>query len=66
MAALFRLFPVDPVLAAAAVLATAMPGAVNNFILARGMGLDSDYASEIIAATVMLSSVTIPLWISWV
>lgn len=64
MAALFRLFPVDPVLAAAAVLATAMPSAVNNFILARGMGLDSDYASEIIAATVILSSVTIPLWIS--
>lgn len=66
MAGLFFLFPVEPVVAAAVILATAMPSAVNNFILAKGMEMDSDYAGEVVAASTVLSLVTIPLWIGWI
>jgi hypothetical protein len=66
MVGLFRLFPVEPVLASAVVLATAMPAAVNNFIVAKGMDMDSEYAGEVVAATTVLSLITIPLWIGWV
>ena len=65
MALLFLIFPVDPVMAGAVILATAMPSAVNNFILAKGMEMDSVYAGEVVAATTALSVITLPLWLAW-
>ena len=60
---LFRFFPVDPVVENAVILSTAMPSAINNFALARGMGLDHHYAGEIVAASTVLSVVSIPIWL---
>ncbi len=65
MALLFRFFPVEPYVAGAVILATAMPSAVNNFVLAKGMDMDSAYAGEVVAATTVLSVVTVPLWLAW-
>lgn len=63
MWAVFRFLPVDPVVERAVILATAMPSAVNNFVLARGMGMDHQYAGEIIAASTVLSVVSVPIWL---
>ena len=30
------------------------------------MDMDSEYAGEVVAATTVLSLITIPLWIGWV
>ncbi len=59
----FQLLPVDPVVQNAVVLSTAMPSAVNNFVLARGMGMDHRYAGEVIAASTVLSAFSIPIWL---
>lgn len=59
----FRFLPVDPVVERAVILATAMPSAVNNFVLARGMGMDHRYAGEVIAASTVLSAISIPIWL---
>lgn len=63
MWAVFRFLPVDPTVERAVILATAMPSAVNNFVLARGMGMDYRYAGEVIAASTVLSAVSIPIWL---
>lgn len=63
MWAVFCFLPVDPVVEQAVILSTAMPSAINNFVLARGMGMDHDYAGEIIAASTVLSVISIPIWL---
>jgi predicted permease len=45
------------------ILLTAMPIAVNSFILAQGMGMDEEYAGRLIAMSTICSVVTIPFWI---
>lgn len=60
---LFLIWPVDTQMAQTVVLITAMPTAVNSFIIAAGMGMDGKRACQIVAMTTVLSAVTIPLWI---
>jgi malonate transporter len=46
----------------ATVMLTSMPCAVNCFIMAQGMDMDAVYAADLVAASTMLASVSIPLW----
>jgi predicted permease len=55
---------VDPMLTKTAVLVAAMPAAVNNFVLAQGMGMDGSYAGEVIITTTVFSILSLTLWIS--
>lgn len=41
---------------------SSMPSAVNCFIVAREMGMDGDYAADLVASTTLLGAVSIPLW----
>lgn len=59
----FLAWPVDRVLLQAVVLVSAMPAAVNNFVLADSMGMDSRYAGEVIVASTLFSVVSIPVWV---
>jgi Predicted permeases len=59
----FLAWPVDTVLMQAVVLVSAMPAAVNNFVLADSMGMDSTYAGEVIVASTLFSVVSIPVWV---
>lgn len=59
----FLAWPVDIVLMQAVVLVSAMPAAVNNFVLADSMGMDSVYAGEVIVASTLFSVVSIPVWV---
>lgn len=59
----FLAWPVDRVLMQAVVLVSAMPAAVNNFVLADSMGMDSAYAGEVIVASTLFSVVSIPVWV---
>ena len=60
---LCRFFPLPSVAEYTLVLLAALPAAINNFPLAQGMGMDAEYAAEIIATTTILSVGTIPIWI---
>ncbi len=60
---LCRFFPLPPVMEHTLVLLAALPAAINNFPLAQGMGMDAEYAAEVIATTTIVSVGTIPLWI---
>lgn len=60
----FRFFPVDPVLAQTSVLIAAMPAAINNFVLAKGMGMDHDYAGKVVVVSTVCSVVTLSVWLS--
>lgn len=44
-------------------LITAMPTAVNCFIIAGGMGMDEKYACETVALSTLFSAITIPAWV---
>lgn len=56
------LFPVDADLLKVTVILSSMPCAVNCFIIAKGMGMDSEYAADLVAATTLLGIVSIPAW----
>jgi len=60
-AALF-FFPVERDLAAVTVTLTSMPTAVNCFIIARSMGMDDEYAANVVASTTILGIISIPAW----
>lgn len=60
----FQFFPVDPMLVKTSVLIAAMPAAVNNFVLAKGMGMDGDYAGKVVVTSTLCSVLTITLWLS--
>ena len=62
---LCRFFPLPPIMEYTLVLLAALPAAINNFPLAQGMGMDAEYAAEIVATTTLISIVTIPLWIGF-
>jgi Predicted permeases len=59
-----HVWPVSPVLMQVSVLISAMPTAINTFIIAAGMGMDERYSCETIAATTILAAVSIPIWIA--
>lgn len=58
----FLIWPVNRELAQVSILLTAMPAAVNVFILSREMHMDEEYGAKVVAATTVLSAVTIPAW----
>lgn len=60
----FTLWPVDPVIFRTVLLISAMPVAVDCFILSQALGMDSDHAAATITASTLLSGFTIPFWIS--
>ncbi|WP_418505518.1 AEC family transporter [Cloacibacillus evryensis] len=62
MYAVLLLFPIPKDLFNVTVMLSAMPNAVNCFILARGMGMDSEYAADLVAATTLLGIISIPAW----
>jgi len=37
--------------------------AVNTFVIAQNMGMDPDYAGDVVALSTALSIVTLPAWI---
>ena len=59
---LLQLWPVSEIMTQTAVLISAMPTAVNTFILAKEMNMDDVYACEIVAVTTTLAAVTVPVW----
>jgi len=61
---LFFLWPVAHNVRNAVILVSAMPVAVNTFIVAKGMNMDHDYAARLIATSTFVSLITIPLWVA--
>lgn len=61
---LFKLWPVPEIMMQTAIIISAMPTAVNTFIIAGGMGMEERYACDIIAVTTVLAAVTIPIWVA--
>ncbi|MBR4401767.1 MAG: AEC family transporter [Synergistes sp.] len=59
---LFCFFPVSENMLKVTVMMSAMPTAVNCFILARGMGMDGDYAADLVASTTIMCIFAIPVW----
>lgn len=44
------------------VMLSSMPSAVNCFIMAKEMKMDSDYAADLVASTTILGTISIPIW----
>ena len=57
------IWPVEKPMFQAVVIICAMPTAVNTFMVAEAMGLDHEYACELVAVTTTLAAVTIPVWV---
>ncbi|MDR1943203.1 MAG: AEC family transporter [Synergistaceae bacterium] len=62
--ALFLAWPAQETLFQTSIIISAMPTAVNAFIVARGMGMDERYASETVAVTTILAPLAISVWVS--
>ena len=62
MYVLFSIFPVSDNMLKVAVMMGAMPTSVDSFIMARGMGMDSEYAADLVAATTIMCMFAIPVW----
>ena len=62
----FQIWPVDEMLMKTSIIVGAMPAAVNNFVLAKGMGMDSEYAAEVVMTTTVCSIVSLTFWLSFV
>lgn len=58
----FAVWPVEDLMLKVVVLVCGMPVAVNSFSVAQGMGMDSEYAAELITTSTLISIITIPLW----
>lgn len=56
-------FGLPPIFIQAGTLLAAMPEAVNTTIIAQEMGMDSDFCALGTTASVLLSMVTLPLWL---
>ena len=61
--AVLSLFGLSPILVQAGTLLAAMPEAVNTTIIAQEMGMDGDYCALGTTASVLLSMLTLPLWL---
>lgn len=60
----FQIWPVDDMLMKTSIIVGAMPAAVNNFVLAKGMGMDSEYAGEVVMTTTVFSILTLTFWLT--
>lgn len=60
--ALLLAFSIPEPLLKATVMLSSMPSAVNCFIMAKEMKMDSDYAADLVAATTVLGIISIPVW----
>ena len=61
--AAFMLFPAgSPVLLRVTVVGAAVAPAFNCFILARGFGMDGDYAAMLVASSTLLCMGTLLFW----
>lgn len=59
----FALFPVEnPVVMQVAVVASAVSPAFNCYVLARGFGMDADYAATLVASSTLLCMATLLFW----
>lgn len=59
----FMLFPVEnPVVMQVAVVGSAVAPAFNCYVLARGFGMDGDYAAMLVASSTLLCMVTMLFW----
>lgn len=59
----FRLFPAgSPILMRVAVVMAGVGPAFNSYIIARGFGMDGDYAAMLVASSALLSMVTLLFW----
>lgn len=61
---LLKIWPVEEIYMQTAMIISAMPTAVNTFIVAEGMGMDERYAGELVAMTTMLAPLSLPVWIA--
>lgn len=59
---LLSAFSVSGPLLKVTVMLSSMPSAVNCFIMAREMEMDSRYAADLVASTTVLGVISIPLW----
>lgn len=58
------IWPVPEVFFQSAMIISAMPTAVNTFIIAAGMGMDERYACDLVAMTTVLAPISIPIWVA--
>jgi predicted permease len=60
----YYIWPTPEIFFQTALIIASMPTAVNTFIVAGGMGLDEQYACEVVAVSTCLAPISIPIWIA--